>query len=53
MGTCGQNKNKLRKQSLDGNENENQFRNNLSKFTKIEILINILLLQYIKKILMK
>ena len=36
MGTCGQNKNKLRKQSLDGNENENQFRNNLSKFTKIE-----------------
>ena len=38
MGTCGQNKNKtkLRKQSLDVNENENQIRNNLSKFTKIE-----------------
>ena len=36
MGTCGQNKKKLRKQSLYGNENENKFRNNLSKCTKIE-----------------
>ena len=36
MGTCGQNKKKLRKQSLDVNENENKILNNLSKFTKIE-----------------